>query len=131
MFGTAASSHGLCYLARSTKNGLSFTSNTQSPPSIEEIVKNSERYCGSKTKIRVVGTLLSVEAFHEIVQTKYVIMDELGYQIDLTKLLEGNFQPLLGEKYEVQGYIIFCCPCARPTVRALWERTGNSLPFHP
>lgn len=76
-------------------------------PSIEDLTRNSERYCGSGTKVCVVGTLLSIEAYHELLSMEYVIMDEQGYQIVLTKLLEGNSQPyLFGEKYEVEGYMV-------------------------
>lgn len=76
-------------------------------PSIEDLTRNSERYCGSGTKVRVVGTLLSIEAYHELINVKYVITDEQGYQLVLTKLLEGNSQPyLFGEKYEVEGYVV-------------------------
>jgi hypothetical protein len=75
--------------------------------SIEDLTRNSERYCGSGTKVRVVGTLLSIEAYHELINVKYVITDEQSYQIVLTKLLEGNAQPyLFGEKYEVEGYMV-------------------------
>ena len=75
-------------------------------PSIEDLTKNSA-YCGSGTKVRVTGILLSIEAYHELLSMKYAIMDEQGYQVVLTKLLEGSSQPyLFGEKYEVEGYMV-------------------------